>query len=117
MTGFDDLPQVFKAVRDLVNWQFLGLELGISYPMLEMIERNNCGNIAHCKMEMLRTWLAGYNECVASWSALKFALKNIGEHVLADTIPMDSELITTFLCLYLHEISCAYMYTLNLYTS
>lgn len=102
MTGIDGLTQVFEAVRDLVNWQFLGLELGLCYPMLERIERESGGDIARCKLEILQAWLTRCSEhqmVVASWSALKFALKNIGEHSLADALPPDSELITTFLCL------------------
>ena len=91
---------MFEAVRGVVHWQFLGLELGIRYPQLEIIEQDNCGDTTYCKMEMLRAWLAGNTYIIPSWSTLKTALKNIGEHVLAVTT--DSELITTFLCLYLH---------------
>lgn len=104
-----------------VHWQFLGLELGILYPMLETIEQENSGNIKLCLGIMLETWLngscIGHMMVVPSWSTLKTALKNIGEDALADTIPTDGELITTCLCLYLYlpRSSCVLLTcTLNL---
>lgn len=97
------IQEVIKAVGRGVNvhWQFLGLELGILYPVLETIEQNFYSDTNRCMVEMLITWLEGSSigsmMVVPSWSTLKTALMNIGEDALAATIPTDGELITTCL--------------------
>ena len=110
ITDDSDMPQLLQAVVDVVHWQFLGLELGIVYPKLEIIQKHYHDDIMQCKAEMLYTWLKGsyiaHMMFVPSWSTLKTALKNIGENALAATIPNDGELIITCLCLYLHKRSC-----------
>ena len=35
-TGIDDLVDVKKFLKDVVDWQSLGLELGLLYPTLEI---------------------------------------------------------------------------------
>ena len=94
MTGIDDLAQVLETLRDLVHWQFLGLELGIPYGRLTYFKHNNSGNIKNCKRDMLTFWLMRDHNImmgVPSWSILKAALRNIGENELADSIPTDGE--------------------------
>ena len=94
MTGIDDLPQVFKALHDLVHWQFLGLELGILYNTLAQIRHNNKGIIQDCKRDMLVFWLRQDHNVMMvapSWLFLKEALRNVGENELADAIQTDGE--------------------------
>ena len=91
MTGIDDLPQVLEALRDLVHWKFLGLELGIPYSYMITLGRKYMRDIHCCKVEILAMWLEQdhtviYKMGVPSWSFLKEALRNIGENELADTI-------------------------------
>ena len=41
-----------KSLKNLVDWQSLGLELGLLYPTLKRIKKEQCGDINDCKMEM-----------------------------------------------------------------
>ena len=88
-TGIDDLFIVKRKLTNLVDWQSLGMELGLLYPTLKSIkEQHRYTN--HCIMEMLSAWLQQQDNVnrrgVPSWSTLKAALINIGENELADTI-------------------------------
>ena len=89
-TGIDDLVKVDKFLKDVNDWQSLGLELGLLYPTLIWIEEEQRGVIDKCRMEMLAAWLQRQDNVrrhgVPSWSILKTALVNIGENELADTI-------------------------------
>ena len=88
-SGIADLASVIKFLRNLVNWQYLGLELGLLYPKLEIIEKEHRGNITECKTKMLASWLLQQDvnrHSVPSWSMLKTALLEIGENELASKI-------------------------------
>ena len=89
-TGIDDLAEVKKFLKNVVDWQSLGLELGLLYPTLERIEEKQRGIIERCKMEMLAAWLQRQDNVrrhgVPSWSILKTALENIGDRWLASDI-------------------------------
>ena len=82
--AIDDLFEVKMFVKDLVDWQSLGLALGLCYPTLEMIAEEQRGNIAHCKTKMLAAWLQQQDNCcqngVPSWSVLRAALRRMGEN-------------------------------------
>ena len=99
MSGKKNLLEAFKAVRDVVHWQFLGLELGISYNGLANIMASYRGmkdSTQVCLLRCLEMWLEQDRSaicimCVPSWSILKEALKNIGENELADNIQTDGE--------------------------
>ena len=56
-TGIDDLASVRRVLKNLVDWQSLGLELGILYPTLKKIKKEQQGEISDCMMEMLAAWL------------------------------------------------------------
>ena len=89
-TGIDDLVDVKKFLKDVVDWQSLGLELGLLYPTLEQIEEEQRGAIVKCKTKMLAAWLQQQDNVsrkgVPSWSVLRTALEEIGEHQLASEI-------------------------------
>ena len=86
-TGIDDLVDVKKFLKDVVDWQSLGLELGLLYSTLEQIEEEQRGAIIKCKTKMLAAWLKQQDNVsrkgVPSWSVLRTALEEIGEHQLA----------------------------------
>ena len=86
----DDLNHVFRVIHSLVEWKRLGLQLGLLYPTLEKIDREQHGRIDDCIMEMLSAWLQRKDnvslEGIPSWSMLKDALNEIGEKELADKI-------------------------------
>ena len=77
-------------IHDLNDWKELGLQLGLLYPALERIDREQRGRISGCKMDMLTAWLEQQDNVsqrgVPSWSVLRAALQRIGEHELADRI-------------------------------
>ena len=89
-TGIDDLADVKRLLKDLVNWQSLGLELGLLYPTLKRIKKEQREDINDCIMEMLAAWLQQQDNVtkkgVPSWSTLKMALMNIDENKLANSI-------------------------------
>ena len=89
-TGIADLFKVRTFLKNLVDWEYLGLALGLLFPTLKKIKEEQHGVIEKCKMEMLAAWLQQQDNVtdngVPTWSILKTALVNIGENELADTI-------------------------------
>ena len=79
-----------RFLKDVNNWQRLGLELGLLYPTLTMIEMNKRGLIYECKTEMLAAWLQQHDNVavtgVPSCAVVKAALEKIGENRLASEI-------------------------------
>ena len=79
-----------KFLKNVNDWQSLGLELGLLYPTLKRIKKEQREDINDCMMEMLATWLQQQDNVsqvgAPSWSVLQTALRNIEENKLADTI-------------------------------
>ena len=86
-TGIADLFKVQLSINKVVSWKNLGLALGLHYPTLQKIEKEQLGRIDDCVREMLAAWLQQADDVsqygAPSWSVLKAALKRIGENVLA----------------------------------
>ena len=86
-TGIADLAQVKRFLRNVSNWQSLGLQLGLLHPTLKRIEEEQHEHIDKCKTEMLAAWLRqkdnAFDPCCAD---LKTALKNIGQKQVASEI-------------------------------
>ena len=53
-TGISDLFEVKMVLKDLNDWQSLGLALGLFYSTLQRIKKEPHEN---CMMEMLLAWL------------------------------------------------------------
>ena len=74
----------------MVDWQSLGLALGLLYPTLKRIKKEQHGDINDCIMEMLAAWLQQHDNVpqkgLPSWSVLKTALEEIEEIQLASKI-------------------------------
>ena len=89
-TGIVDLVDVKKFLMNVVDWQSLGLELGLLYPTLKRIKKEQHGDISDCMMEMISSWLQQQDHVsrkgIPSWSVLRTALEEIGEHQLASEI-------------------------------
>ena len=89
-TGIDDLANVKKFLKNVVNWQSLGLELGLLYPTLKKIKKEQQGDVNYCIMETLAAWLQQQDNVskkgVPSWSVLRNALEEIGEKQLASEL-------------------------------
>ena len=86
--GMEDLVDVLEVVECVSDWKRLGLTLRLSYqPTLTDIETYRRGKPDECKIDMLSAWLQQQdNVGVPSWSALKAALKRMGENKIADKI-------------------------------
>ena len=87
-TGIDKLADVRRLLMNVVEWQALGLELGLLYPTLKKIRKEQREDVEDCKIEMLAAWLLQKDivsqKGVPTWSVLKKALKQIGENELAE---------------------------------
>ena len=89
-TGIADLAQVKRFLKNVNNWQDLGLQLGLIQPTLKRIDKEQRGLINECKREMLEAWLQQQDNVavisVPCCDVLKEALKKIGEKQLASEI-------------------------------
>ena len=89
-TGIDDLFDVKMSLKNLNDWQSLGLALGLLYPTLKKIDDDQRGKTDKCVMEMIAAWLEKKdnvaNKGVPSWLVLQAALRKIDENELADKI-------------------------------
>ena len=85
----DKLADVKTVLKEVNDWQSLGLELGLLYTTLERIETDN-REVAQCKTKMIAAWLRQQDNVlqvgVPSWSVLQTALKKIGEVNVASQI-------------------------------
>ena len=95
-TGIDDLLEVQMRLKSVLHWKKLGLALGLLYPTLQKIEREQHEKVDDCLMEMLAAWLQQQDNVsqngVPSWSVLGIALEKIGERQLASEISIPGEL-------------------------
>ena len=86
-TGIADLFKVQLSINKIVSWKNLGLALGLHYPTLQKIEREQLGRIDDCVREMLAAWLQQADDVsqygTPSWTVLRTALEKIGENILA----------------------------------
>ena len=89
-TGIADLFDVKMTLKNLNDWQSLGLALGLLYPTLERIDEEQRGAIEKCKTKMIAAWLQQQdNVCKngdPSWVVLRTALEKIGERQLASEL-------------------------------
>ena len=90
ITAVNDLCDVLAVIHDLNDWKELGLQLGLLYPSLERIDREQRGRISGCKIDMLSAWLEQQDNVsqrgVPSWTVLRAALEMIGENEIANRI-------------------------------
>ena len=90
------------SLKTLVDWQPLGLALGLLYHTLKKIENDHRDKTDKCKMEMLAAWLQQLDHVpqkgVPSWSVLQAALRRMGEEELASRIMVSHEYITVMVC-------------------
>ena len=88
--GTDDLNDVCKAVSDCVEWNRLGLELGLKYSRLQKIEIKRLRDVPSCMRDMIAAWLGKKDKVMKkgrpTWKQLIQALKNIGEISLGEEI-------------------------------
>ena len=77
------LLAIKKSLRPLTDWQELGLALGMDFPFLDNINKNQGGDAEKCKAAMLHSWLETGK---ATKSSLVTALTEIDEDSIAAKI-------------------------------
>ena len=86
-TGIADLFDIKMTLKNLTDWQSLGLALGLLYPTLKKIDEDQRGKTDKCVMEMIAAWLEKKDNVTnPSWLVLQAALRKIDENELADKI-------------------------------
>ena len=95
-TDISHIRQVKQTLRNMSDWQSLGIELGLSYHTLESI-RTDERNISECKLAMIAAWLKQQDNVAKngtpSWPVLQAALREIGENKIADHIAVSKVII------------------------
>ena len=88
--GIEDLVDVLNIVSGVVEWENLGLQLGLLYNTLMTIRRDEKGETANCKRVMLASWLEKNDNVTKSggpsWEQLATALRNINKLRLAEEV-------------------------------
>ena len=85
-----ELKDLLLAVKDVVNWRFLGLHLGLPESILASIATHHDIE-GHLRM-MLSKWLQLDPE--ASWEKLTTALSKLGQSAIAASIRMQFMSVT-----------------------
>ena len=85
-----DLKFVKSLLSNFIDWESLGLELGLYYPTLETIKIEEKERVKQCTMRMLVAWLKKTDNVAyhhgPSWQQLIESLRAIEENSLADDI-------------------------------
>ena len=63
-----------RELRELVEWQKLGLELGLKYPTLKAIAQSKQNDVELCRMDMMEAWLQGKDDVHSQGGVTKKAL-------------------------------------------
>ena len=73
-----------EELQAVIDWQGLGLQLGLEEYRLQEILIDEGGTVAHCRRSMLSVWLK--SAPTASWLDVVDALAKMGERTLAATV-------------------------------
>ena len=77
-------------LESVTEYMRLGLELGLSYPLLHKIQQEVGKRVEDCKGRLLHSWLSKAERVDeiggANKPALVAALRRMGEHRVADNI-------------------------------
>ena len=68
-----DLREVLRATVAVIEWQTLGIELGIDHSKLKIIANDNREKYKSCLTNMLATWLSSGS---ATWRGLVEAIRS-----------------------------------------
>ena len=75
---------IINALKPVVEWKTLGVQLDISATRIKEIDVNNRGHVAECKHDMIQFWLESDTSC--SWKKLIEALNMCDQLVLTERI-------------------------------
>ena len=90
LAGPKELPQLLAILSPLVNWDILGVHLGIYHHELQKIEKEERGSVDNCLVAMLQRWMQGKDAVKdfggATKESLVSALRKMNEIVLSETV-------------------------------
>ena len=93
-----------------MDYMRLGLELGLSYPLLNKIRHEHDKRVEECKRVLVDSWLKGIERVDqmggANKPALVAALRRMGEHRVAETILPGQNMFGTCTNLHWNKGSC-----------
>ncbi|KAL5488512.1 hypothetical protein EMCRGX_G017454 [Ephydatia muelleri] len=78
------LKNITSALKPVVEWKKLAVQLDISGTKIKEIDVNNRGQMAECKHDMVQFWLESDTSC--SWKKLVDALNTCDQSVLAEKV-------------------------------
>ena len=90
LSGPSHVVVVMDWLESVTEYMRLGLELGLSYTLLNKIRQEQGRKVEDCKRTLLHSWLKGTDRVVEmggiNKSALVAALRRMGEHRVANSI-------------------------------
>ena len=75
---------ILNALKEVVDWKLLGIQLDISASKIKEIDVNNREKVADCRYDLVQFWLESDRSC--SWKKLITALRSTNHLVLAETV-------------------------------
>ena len=78
------MKNITSALKPIVEWKKLGVQLDISGTKIKVIDVNNRGQVEECIIAMVEFWLESDTSC--SWMKLVDALNTCDQSVLAENI-------------------------------
>ena len=88
--------QVFNAIKGVIQWYQLGVQLDLEKSRLEIIKANHPNDVVAAKLELVSEWLN--NDPDKSWAKLASALRQIGHINLSDKISAYGRRMLLVLC-------------------
>ena len=95
----------------------LGLHLGLSPPTLNIIAKDNAGDVNSCLRECLKAWLKQADDVKSNGGPTHYllikALRKIEQNAVADGIDKESKKQVSLLLFSVYRASClCYIYTM-----
>ena len=87
------LKNLINGLRDVPEWERLGIQLDISYYKLQAIAKDHHWITEDCKQAMLHHWLEA--DTKASWEKLLLALRNMQLNRVAEEIKKKYQISST----------------------
>ena len=90
LAGHEELSQLLVLLSPIVNWNLLGIHLGIHHHELQKIDKEERGSVDNCLAAMLQRWIQEKDAVKkygrATKESLVSALRKMDEIKLSETI-------------------------------
>ena len=91
------MKHVFNAIKGVIQWYQLGVQLNVDSCRLDVIKANHPNDVEGAKMGLITEWLN--NDPDKSWDKLASALRQIGHINLSDKISAHGQgMLSSFVC-------------------